>query len=149
MFVTTWIELCLEDGIGIVVVRDHDVLVAAAWKYRETPTTISVNFTYWLLPDVHIIGLDAREERVRFIQPWLGREGGGDLDLLERMPLRFCTMWPLMGFLESGWYLDALECVRPGQVSKLPDLVEASHVNLTGKPTAACGHLNSAPPLGR
>ena len=60
MFVAACIERCLEDGAGIAAVRDNDILVAAAWTDRENTTIISINFTDWILPDVHFIGLDAR-----------------------------------------------------------------------------------------
>ena len=39
--------------------------------------------------------------------------------------------------------------VSPGQVSKFPDLMEASHVDLTGNPGAACRYLTIAFTLGR
>ena len=45
---TEFLELCLEDGVGIAVICVHDVLVAVAQTDRETSTIISVKFTDWL-----------------------------------------------------------------------------------------------------
>ena len=65
------------------------------------------------------------------------------------MPFRVWTIWPLMVSLDSGYYLDALECVRPVQLSKLPALMDASHVNLTDNPASVCRYLTSDSTLVR
>ena len=64
-------------------------------------------------------------------------------------PSRVWTMWTLMVSLDSRWYLDALEYMRPGKISNFPALMDASHINLTGDPAAACRYLTSASTLGR
>ena len=54
-----------------------------------------------------------------------------------------------MDVTEVGQYLATLAKVRPGQEAKLPALMAASHVDLTGKPAAAWGYRTIAPTLGR
>ena len=65
----------------------------------------------------------------------VGREGGPIL--VERMP---SLAWVRLPFTVSsllGQYLEALVYVRPVQVEKLPDLMAASQVDLTGNPAVA------------
>ena len=65
----------------------------------------------------------------------VGREGGPVL--VERTPCLDCVRWPFMVSSLVGQYLEALVQVRPGQVEKLPALIAASQVDLTGNPAAA------------
>ena len=66
-----------------------------------------------------------------------GVERVGGPVLVERMPCLAWVRWPLEVFLQLGQYLEALAYVRSGQVEKLPALMAASQVDLTGKPAAA------------
>ena len=77
VFVSACLACFLDNGVGIEVICDHDVLVASSLTESETLTKISVKFTDWLLPHVQSIGLDTQEERVQLVRPHLGsREGG-------------------------------------------------------------------------
>ena len=71
----------------------------------------------------------------------LPSEGGvgrvGRLVLVERMPCFACVRWPFDVSLQLVQYLEALTNVRPGQVDKLPALMAAIQVDLTGNPAAA------------
>ena len=49
----------------------------------------------------------------------------------------------------TGQDLETLVEVRPGQEVKLPALMDASTVELTGKPDVACRHQIMVPTLGR
>ena len=64
--------------------------------------------------------------------------GGLGLRLVERSPWRVFVRRLLMALSALGQYLAAVSWVRPGQVEWLPSLMDASQVDLTGNPTAAC-----------
>ena len=61
--------------------------------------------------------------------------------LVDLTPCEDCTIWPLMLSTACGKYLDALEYVNPGHVSKFSFLIASSHVDFTGNPAAACIYL--------
>ena len=63
-----------------------------------------------------------------------------------------CEDWnicPLIFSTACEKYLDALEYVNPGHVSKFPFLISLSRVDLTGNPAAACIYRTRSYMLGR
>ena len=74
--------------------------------------------------------------------------GEGSL-LVDRTPLWDCVRCPLRDFSETGQYLAALAKVSPGQEAKFSAWMDASHVDLTGKPAAAWRYQTRAPMLGK
>ena len=66
--------------------------------------------------------------------------GGGmatAFGFVEQTPCRYCVMCPLIVSTNWGQYLDELEYVSPGHVSKFPALIYFSQVDLVGNPATA------------
>ena len=96
------LERCVQDGVSVAVVSNHDVLVAAAGADREPAGVVGVEL------------FDGLHTDVDFARGGGEGVGGGDgvggngLGWVERTPWRDCDMWPLMVSSERGQYLAAL-----------------------------------------
>ena len=73
----------------------------------------------------------------------------GGLTFVDLTPCFVCVMCPLLVYVACGKYLEELDYIRPGHMSKFPALVALIRVCFGGDPDAVCRYLTSASTLGR
>jgi len=68
---------------------------------------------------------------------------------VERMPCRWCFMWPFCVSIDSGKCLLMAVVIIPGHDVRKPARVAARSVSFVGNPRAACRYVTTSALLGR